>query len=142
MREALMEENKKRFRELLSAERALQEAHLRAIPLLQPPFLHEKVRGWTGEGEKHIQLLEGILDRLGDPEGKEIASTPADLPGRERHALLKYFYEGEERLYYLYLDAAGKEEDPALRSLLESNLQDQKRHLAEIQNLYTESLYY
>jgi ferritin-like metal-binding protein YciE len=143
MREGWTEETKKAVRALLSAERALHEAYLRALPDLRPVFLQEKIRSWIGEGEKHIQLLDGALDRMGDTVGKKAASLPADLPtGGERHALLKYFYEAEERLYYLYMNAAGKEGEGALRSLLESPLQDQKRHLAEIQNIYTESLYY
>ncbi|HZR46743.1 MAG TPA: hypothetical protein VFA47_08575 [Candidatus Manganitrophaceae bacterium] len=138
----MTEESKDLFREILSAERALHAAYLQALPLLQPVFLQEKIRGWIVEGKTHIRLLEGALDPLGGEGRNETASTPVDLPGRERHALLKYFYEGEERLYYLYLSAARKEDKPALRSLLESHLQDQKRHLAEIQNIYTESLYY
>lgn len=137
-----MDGNKKVFLELLSAEQALHEAYLRGLPLLQPPFLQEKVRSWTGDGEKHIALLEEALGPLGTPEGKQSAPLSSDPPATERHALLKYFYEAEERLYYLYRRAAGKEEDGALRSLLESHLQDQKRHLAEIQNIYSESLYY
>lgn len=142
MKDALMEVEKKVFRELLSAEQSLHEAYLRGLPLLRPPFLQEKIRGWIGEGEKHIALLEEALGPVGTPEAKPRAPLPSDPPGPERHALLKYFYEAEERLYYLYLTAAGKEEDGLLRALLESHLQDQKRHLAEIQNIYPESLYY
>ena len=130
------------LRKLLLEERALREAYARFLPLLQPAFLQKKVKSWLGDGEKHIQFLEEALHLMGEPEVKEPAPEPADPPGFSANVLLQYFYESEERLYYLYMNASMQAERGEFRSLLEADLQDQKKHLAEIQKIYTNALYY
>jgi hypothetical protein len=142
MREVVMGEEQKILRGLLLEERKLREAYVRFLPLLQPPFLQEKVRAWLGAGEKHIQRLEEALDEIGDPEGKKIVSVPPEPAAFSTHILLQYFYESEERLYYFYMGASRQEAEGILRPLFEAHLQDQRKHLAEIQKIYTDSLYY
>jgi hypothetical protein len=137
-----MGEKQKLLQELLLEERRLREAYVRFLPLLRPAFLQKKARTWSGEGEKHIHLLEELLDPMEYPEVKKSAPEPVDPPDFSANILLQYFYESEERLYYLYMNASKQAELRESRTLLESNLQDQRKHLAEIQKIYTDSLYH
>lgn len=126
---------------LLAEERQLNSAYTAYLPTLHPPILREKVQRWVGEGWKHIEALEKELERRGAAPGR---STPAPpLPASdETHDLLDFFFQKEERLYYSYQEALKRTEAEDLRSLLFRHLEEQKGHIAGIQNLYAEFLYY
>lgn len=131
------------IRHLLALERTRDEGYQHYLTLLYPPLLQKKLQNSKEEGGRHIQALEEALLKLGDPPAK--STDPLPLPGPSdgsTHSLLQYLYELEEKLYYGYLNAVRSEEEGWLRSLLALNLEDQKRHLATIQNIYAESLYY
>lgn len=136
-----MEDREGRIRELFRRELHLRGAYARYLSHLHPPALQERFRAWLGEGEKHIQSLEGALEGKGPGESKAL-SEEEEPPDLLAHSLLRYFYEAEEKLYYLYLNASKLYEGEGLHSMLESHLQDQMKHLADIQDLYSESLYY
>ncbi|TAK02248.1 MAG: ferritin-like domain-containing protein [Candidatus Manganitrophaceae bacterium] len=125
---------------LLADERRLHQAYTAYLPLLRPAVLREKIQRWAGEGWKHIEALERAVEKSG-ALGETVAPG-AVPPSAETHALLDFFYQQEERLYYRYQEALKRTESESLRSLLFSHLQDQKRHLAGIQHLYAEFLYY
>lgn len=129
------------LQELLSEERHLHRAYTAYLPLLHSAVLRKKIEGRVGEGWKHIEGLERAIEKRG--AAPDQSTAPAAVPpSAETHALLDFFYQAEERLYYLYQEASKRAEEEWLRSLLFSHSQDQKRHLAEIQRLYTEFLYY
>lgn len=126
---------------LLSEERRLNSAYTAYLPLLRPAVLRQKVQRWAGEGWKHIQALEKALEQGGAVPDRSTAPIPVPASD-ESHSLLDFFFQREERLYYSYREALKGAEQEDLRALLFSHLEDQKGHLAGIQNLYAEFLYY
>lgn len=129
------------LQELLTEERRLHRAYTAYLPLLPSAHLREKIEGWVGEGWKHIEGLEGALGKRAAPV-PSTALVPETPASDETHALLEFFFQREERLYYAYQEALKRAEENDLRALLFSHLEDQKGHLAGIQHLYTEFLYY
>lgn len=127
---------------LLIEERQLHSAYAAYLPLLHPPVLREKIRGWAGEGWKHIEALEKEIEKRGGVSGRSAASAPTHPASDETHDLLDFFFQKEERLYYSYREALKRTEEADLRALLFRHLEAQKGHLAGIQNLYAEFLYY
>lgn len=127
---------------LFIEERQLNSAYTAYLPLLHPPVLREKIRGWVGEGWKHIEALEKEIEKRGAVAGRSAAPAPTHPASDETHDLLDFFFQREERLYYSYREALKRTEEEDLRALLFRHLEEQKGHLAGIQNLYAEFLYY
>ncbi len=137
-----MSEMKAILQTLLAEERMLHQAYTTYLPALHPALLREKIQGWVGEGWKHIEALEQAIEKRGAAPDRTAAPAPAVPASQETHALLDFFYQREERLYYRYQEAMKRAEEGWLRSLLFSHLHDHKRYLAGIQHLYAEFLYY
>jgi ferritin-like metal-binding protein YciE len=125
---------------LLVEERQLNSAYTTYLSLLHPAVLRQKVQGWAGEGWKHIESLEKEIEKRGVVPDRSAA--PAVPASDETHDLLDFFFQREERLYYSYREALKRTEEKELRALLFRHLEDQKGHVAGIQNLYAEFLYY
>lgn len=136
-----MKETKALLQTLLTNERTLHQAYTAYLPLLQPLVLRQRIQKWAGEGWKHIEALERAADKAGGTADSS-AVAPVAPRSNETHDLLDFFYQQEERLYYRYQETMKRVDEESLRSLLFSHLQDQKRHLAGIQHLYAEFLYY
>lgn len=127
---------------LLIEERQLNSAYTAYLPLLRPPILREKICGWVGEGWKHIEALEKEIEKRGAAPDRSALPPFSVLASDETHILLDFFFQKEERLYYSYREAMKRAEEEDLRSLFFRHLEDQRDHLAGIQNLYAEFLYY
>jgi ferritin-like metal-binding protein YciE len=127
---------------LLAEERQLNSAYRDYLRRLHPPVLREKVQRWAGEGWKHIEALEREIEKRGAAPDRSTAPAPAVPASDEAHDLLDFFFRKEERLYYSYQEALKRAEEKEFRSLLFRHLEEQKGHVAGIQNLYAEFLYY
>lgn len=136
-----MQQKRSILQDLLAEERQLNSAYTSYLPLLHPAVLRQKAQRWAGEGWKHIEALEKAVEKRGERPDRS-AAVPAVPASDETHDLLDFFYQREERLYYSYREALKEAEEKDLRALLFSHLEDQKGHLAGIQHLYTEFLYY
>jgi len=130
------------LRGLLAEERQLNAAYTAYLPLLKPAILRQKIHRWVGEGWKHIEALEKEIEKRGAVPDRSTAPVAAVPASDETHDLLDFFFQQEERLYYSYREALKRAEEKELRTLLFSCLEDQKGHLAGIQNLYADFLYY
>ncbi len=137
-----MQEMNTTLRELLAEARQLNAAYTGYLPRLHPPVLRRKVEQWAGEGWKHIDALEKAIEKRGAAPDRSTPPAPAAPASDETHDLLDFFFQREERLYYSYQEALNGTEEADLRALFFSHLEDQKGHLAGIQHLYAEFLYY
>jgi rubrerythrin len=122
--------------EALARLLGLSHLYHRQLLTVKNQKVKEILQRLAREKDQHAKTLEAALLKLGRDASK--VRIPPDHPVDIPRELIPRIYQQEQELYLWYREQINSTRDGQLRTLLESLLEDEDRHLQALKDLYRE----